>query len=122
MSDMSLGKNVKITAGVSTRVQQTALYVGVLGCEVLHPTPTMDVFRFADGACIGIAFVADSTALTTEQALLGAWLEFVVPDVDGVITKLAELGMTPFDYSDPSHRYFQAPGGQVFRLATAESA
>jgi hypothetical protein len=120
VSAATLGANVKITAGVSPRVRQTALYAGVFGCEVLHPTPTMDVFRFPTGACVGIAFVPDDAALTPTQAGLGAWLEFVVPDVDAATGALAELGIEPFEYVDPTHRYVAAPGGQIFRLAPAE--
>lgn len=114
---MSLGPNVKITAPASTRAAQHALYAGVLGCDVLTPTPQMDVFRFPDGACVGVAFVPDAEALTPAQAMRGAWLEYRVADVDRTTAALAELGLTPFDYVDATHRYFQAPGGQVFRLA-----
>ena len=31
--------------------------------------------------------------------------------------RLGELGIAPFEYNDRTHTYFQAPGGQVFRLA-----
>lgn len=114
---MSLGPNVKITAPEATRAAQHALYAGLFGCKVIHPTPTMDVFVFPDGACVGVAFVPAAEALTVEQAKRGAWLEYRVDDVDGTVAALAEQGLTPFAYHDATHHYFQAPGGQVFRLA-----
>lgn len=114
---MSLGPNVKITAPEATRRAQQALYADALGCAVRHPTPEMDVFVFPDGACVGVAFVPEGEALSVEQARRGAWLEYRVADVDRVVAALAAQGLTPFAYHDTAHRYFQAPGGQVFRLA-----
>ena len=116
---MSLGRNVKLTAPASTRGANRAVYSGILGAEVLSPTPKMDIFRFEDGACVGVEFVPDAIALTVEQARRGAWLEFVVPDLDGAIAALAAEGIEPFEYVDTQHAYFQGPGGQVFRLAAA---
>jgi hypothetical protein len=55
--------------------------------------------------------------LSPAQHLHAVWLEFEVDDVDRVRNELARLGIEPFDYEDQAHPYFQAPGGQVFRLA-----
>jgi hypothetical protein len=45
------------------------------------------------------------------------WLEFDVEDEKATAAKLEVLGIRSFEYFDKAHKYFQAPGGQAFRLA-----
>lgn len=60
----------------------------------IEPGPDLDVFVFEGGARLGVYFVADDIALSdARQREGGTWIEIVVRD-------------------------FQAPGGQVFRLAS----
>jgi hypothetical protein len=49
-----------------------------------------------------------------------AWLEIKTSDVQAVKRRLVEFGVKEVEYSDKSRFYFQAPGGQVFRLAPEE--
>jgi hypothetical protein len=75
------------------------------------------VFTFEGGASVAFFYVSADQALTPPQHLQAIWLEFEVEDVARTTDALARLGIEPFEYADRTHPYFQAPGGQVFRLA-----
>ena len=112
-----LGRNAKITAGCSQRGSLGAMLTEVFGCRRITPRKDTDVFAFADGSSLGVCFVANDEALSPEQLRRGAWLELSVEEPEATLAALARIGLTPFEYSDKQHHYFQAPGGQVFRLA-----
>jgi hypothetical protein len=88
-----------------------------VGGAVLSPDTDVEIFTFDNGASIATFYVPAEQVLSPAQHLHAVWLEFEVDDVDRVRNDLAELGIEPFDYEDRAHPYFQAPGGQVFRLA-----
>lgn len=76
-----------------------------------------DAYTFEDGGSLGFYFVADDKALTPEQHReIGTWVEIDADDLDATEAALGEHGVTRFEYFDQGHRYFQLPGGQVFRL------
>jgi hypothetical protein len=55
-------------------------------------------------------------AVTDERVFLDAtWLELKTDRVDDLKAKILAFGVEKLDVPDP-HLYFQAPGGQVFRL------
>ena len=87
------------------------------GGAVLSPGTDVVVFTFDGGASVAFFYVPASQALTPPQHLQAIWLEFEVDDVARTTDALARLGIEPFEYEDRTHPYFQAPGGQVFRLA-----
>jgi hypothetical protein len=89
-----------------------------VGGAVLPRDTDVEVFTFEGGGSIGCFYVPSDQALTTPQHLEAIWLEFEVDDVAATTAALADVGIEPFEYEDPTHPYFQAPGGQVFRLAT----
>ena len=59
-------------------------------------------------------------AHTPLQRLRAIRLGFEVADVARTTDALARLEIKAFEYEDRTHPYFQAPGGQVFRLAQKE--
>ena len=82
------------------------------------PRPEVEIFTFVNGSGIGVFFYVDpDQVLTPEQHLKAIWLEFEVEDENATAAKLEALGMRSFEYFDRAHKYLQAPGGQVFRLA-----
>ena len=44
-------------------------------------------------------------------------MELKVERPEELKVKLVAFGVRPIDYPDPTRFYFQAPGGQVYRLA-----
>jgi len=112
-----IGLNHRLTVPKTLKEQTRALYEGVLGASVKSPRPDVEIFTFANGSGIGVFYVEPGDALTPAQHLKAIWLEFEVDDEPGAAAGLEKLGKRPFEYFDKDHKYFQAPGGQVFRLA-----
>jgi hypothetical protein len=112
-----IGLNHRLTVPNTLKKETRALYEGVLGGTVTSPRPDVEIFTFSDGSGIGVFYIDPREALTPEQHRKAIWLEFEVDDEPGAASKLQALGMEPFEYFDKAHKYFQAPGGQVFRLA-----
>jgi hypothetical protein len=125
-----IGRHHHLDVDERLRADTRAVYEGVLagkltslqdnetaGGAVLAPETDVEIFTFDDGASIATFYVPSERALTPQQHLHAIWLEFEVDDVDRATAELAELGIEPLEYEDRTHPYFQAPGGQVFRLA-----
>jgi hypothetical protein len=129
----SIGRHHHLNVDEQFRAPTRALYEGVLGGTltslpdnetaggaVLSPGTDAEVFTFDGGASVALFYVPAGQALTPPQHLRAIWLEFEVEDVARTTDALARLGIEPFGYEDRAHPYFQAPGGQVFRLAQKE--
>jgi hypothetical protein len=114
---LQIGLNHHLTVANTLQRQARALCEGVLGANVTSPRSELEIFQFGNGSAIEVSYVDPSQALTPEQHLKAIWLEFEVEDEKATAAKLEALGMWPFEYFDKAHKYFQAPGGQVFRLA-----
>ena len=113
----ALGTNLKWTLGHTHRDAMRTMFE-VFGVKHVSPMDDFDLFTLGDGANIGVYYVQDDQALDSAQMERGAWIELVVDDELAVMNALAEQDITPFEYFDKDHRYFRAPGGQVFRLAS----
>lgn len=129
----SIGRHHHLDVDEQFRTPTRALYEGILGGKltslrdnetaggaVLPRGTDVEVFAFDGGASVAFFYVPAGQALTPPQHLRAIWLEFEVEDVGRTTGALAQLGIEPFEYEDQTHPYFQAPGGQVFRLAQRE--
>jgi catechol 2,3-dioxygenase-like lactoylglutathione lyase family enzyme len=113
-----IGNHLKIVASSGLRDRCRAFYQGLLGCRPLEsPRPDLDLYEFEEGFVLGIFFVSPEEALPEAAYLKATWLELKVPDPEAVKERLLAFGVTPVDFPDPTRFFFQAPGGQVFRLA-----
>lgn len=111
------GSNMLMKTDAALRDPTRAVFEGPLGCTRHTPNDTIDVFVFADGGTIAVDYVAPERTLSAEQLRAsGTWIEFAVDDEAATAAALeACTGVIPFSYVT-EHRYFQLPGGQVFRL------
>lgn len=112
------GSNMKMTVHRDLVAATRAVFEGPLGCERVSPNDTIDLFGFACGGSIAVDYVDDaSQALTREQhKAMGTWIEFAVDDEEATAAALEKCdGVSAFSFVT-EHRYFQLPGGQVFRL------
>ena len=62
----------------------------------------------------GVAYATED-ALSDDDFLKAIFLELKTDDVEEMKQKIVSFGVKILDVPDP-HLYFQAPGGQVFRL------
>ena len=120
------GTHSKMIARLSDRVRLQTFYRDVLGCEVgegpLHvggPGDT-DLIRFPNGFSAVVHY--DDSALHDAELKKAIWLELFTDDTAHLEQKIQAFGIQPFEYFDKDHFYFQAPGGQVFRVAAKPRA
>ncbi len=115
------GSHSKMIARPSDRSRLRSFYRDVLGCYVgqgpRHPggPEDTDLIRFANGFSIVVHY--SDAALAEAELKQSIWLEVLTDNTAQLERKIQAFGIQPFDYFDKDHFYFQAPGGQVFRVA-----
>ncbi|HEY1867718.1 MAG TPA: hypothetical protein VGG70_05430 [Candidatus Cybelea sp.] len=120
----ALGARVHLFVRLAYREPFTALFRDTLQCEVRELDFGMSepilLVRFPDGSAFSVEFSdlapEPSASIDDERAFRGAWIEFRARDVDAVHRRLHEAGISSFSHPPSQHRYFSAPGGQVFRI------
>lgn len=122
----ALGARVHIFVQPAARERFTSLFKDVLGCTVIerdfgYAYPILFV-PFPDGSGFSVEFSERAPqehpgeTIDDARAFHGAWLEFRVDNVPSWQEKLRNAGVREFTHPGSTHRYFSAPGGQVFRL------
>jgi len=114
----SIGNHMKFDVHKNLRDRVRSFYLDVLQCTTIpSPAPDLDLFQFPDSFVLGVFYCEKGDVLSEEDHLKAAWLEIKTKDVSEVKRRLIEFGVKEVEYPDKSRFYFQAPGGQVFRLA-----
>jgi hypothetical protein len=114
MKSIALGENSKMVIHPSDRDQVPRFYRDVLGCRVTEKSKAMDLIRLGTDFYIGAMY--DDSALSGADRLNSIWLELRSEDPAGLKQKILQFGCKEVEFLDKEHFYFQAPGGQVFRL------
>ena len=83
-----------------------------MGCKVRVETDEVDRFQLDD---VHFCFVWQSVALDEGDFLKATYLELKTDNIEEMKQKILAFGVKKLDVPD-AHLYFQAPGGQVFRL------
>jgi hypothetical protein len=114
-----LGNRVHLFAHSSEKEPLNRLFAEMLGLTVMSiPAPGAEepvlLYRFSNGASISVEFTQEAPHSGATRG--GAWLELVVDDPDTVTKQVLEAGLERVRFSGNDHFYFQAPGGQVFRI------
>jgi len=113
MAKVILGNHTAVIAARSDQERIRKFYCGVLGCKVKVETDdTVDRFQLGD---VHFCFVYQDAALAAGEFLKAIYLELKTDNTEEMRQKILAFGVTKLDVPDP-HLYFQAPGGQVFRL------
>ena len=112
---IALGENSKLTVHPSERKNVRIFYREILGCPVTKESERIDIFKIGDDFYLGIMY--DESALSHKDSLKAIWLELNVEKVEVLKQNILKAGIKEIEHWDKEHFYFQAPGGQVFRLA-----
>lgn len=113
-----IGNHMKFNVHKDLRERVRSFYVDALQCSTIpSPAPDLDLFLFSDSFVLGVFFCDPVDVLSEEDHLKAAWLEIKAKEVQEVKRRLVEFGVKEIEYPDESRFYFQAPDGQVFRLA-----
>lgn len=112
MAKLVLGNHMAVIAARSEQDRIRRFYCDVLGCKLNVKANEVDRFQLADAHII---FVYQDTALEESAFLKAMYLELKADDTEEMKRRILAFGVRKLDLPDP-HLYFQAPGGQVFRL------
>lgn len=114
MTTVSIGNHAKFTANPTDRDRIRAFYKEVLGCEMTRRSNQIDFFRL--GSNFFIAAIYDGKTLPDAEATKATWLEIRSNDPAGLSKRIRDFGVNELDTWEKDRLYFQAPGGQVFRI------
>jgi catechol 2,3-dioxygenase-like lactoylglutathione lyase family enzyme len=128
MAKIVLGNHAAVRVRRAERERIRKFYRDVLGCELTRKLDDKDDFRMAGdfhiaflydrgrGAEVdkGVTYAA-AEALSNDDFLKAIFLELKSDDVEEMRRRIVDFGVKVLDVPD-AHLYFQAPGGQVFRL------
>jgi hypothetical protein len=114
MPSVWLGENSKLTVNPSERDRVRKFYKDVLGCPATRESEKIDIFHIGSGFFLAVVY--DSSALSASDNLKAIWLDLRTNQPELLKRKILEFGLKQIDFWDKEHFYFQAPGGQVFRL------
>src|SRR5215472_15598902 len=112
MAKVILGNHTAVFAARSEQDRIRRFYCDVLGCKVRVKTDEVDRLQLDD---LHFCFVWQNTALDESAFLKAIYLELQADNVEEMKQKILAFGVKKVDVPDP-HLYFQAPGGQVFKL------
>ena len=112
MTKLILGNHTAVFAARSEQTLIRRFYRDVLGATARVETDAVDRFQLGG---VHFCFVWQDDALSPDQFLRAIYLELATDDLEGMKQKIIDFGVRLVDIPDP-HLYFQAPGGQVFKL------
>lgn len=114
----SIGNHIRTNVHRTLQERVRRFYLEMLQCKPLAaPRADLDLFLFENDFVLGVFYVDDADHLSEPDHLKAAWLEIKVKDTEEIRKKLIAFGVKEVAYPDTTRFYFQAPGGQVFRLA-----
>ena len=112
MAKVILGNHTAVFAARSEQDRIRKFYCDVLGCRAKVKNDEVDRFQLDD---VHFCFVWQSVALDEGDFLKATYLELKTDNIEEMKQKILDFGVKKLDVPD-AHLYFQAPGGQVFRL------
>lgn len=118
MFTASIGNHAKITARPSDRASIRTFYTDVLGCTHTKRSNEADFLRLGDSFFIAVLY--DDNAPNPDESVKSIWLELKSQNPAALSQRIREFGVKELDTWDSDRLYFQAPGGQVFRVAGAD--
>ena len=128
MAKVTFGNHAALRVWPGERERIRKFYRDVLGCQLNRELEDKDDFRIGEDYYISFlyggpggkepdkgAVYAQADSLSDDDFLKAIYLELKTDDVTGMRLRITDFGVKVLPVPDP-HLYFQAPGGQVFRL------
>jgi catechol 2,3-dioxygenase-like lactoylglutathione lyase family enzyme len=115
MAKVIFGNHSSVIVPRKDRDNIRKFYCDVLGGTIVKAEDDRDFLRLGENFYIGFLYgdVPDESGFSrTERSM---WLEIKSDNVEEMKKKIIGSGVRKLDVPDP-HLYFQAPGGQCWRL------
>ncbi len=104
---------VRVSRAEKGRIRE--FYRDVLGCTITREGDQKDDFRMGGNFYIAFLYEEDGAALDESGFSKAIYLELKAANAEEMRQRIVAFGVRVLEVPDP-HLYFQAPGGQVFRL------
>jgi hypothetical protein len=114
MATVAIGNHSKITARPGEQDSIRSFYRDVLGCTLTKQTKDVDFFRFQEGFFMAVLY-QDAVA-SPDELRQSIWLELRTNEPAALRDRITAFGVHRIEMPGAEHLYFQAPGGQVFRV------
>ena len=117
MAKVIFGNHAAVVVPRQDRDRIRRFYCDVLGFRTTRETDDKDDFQLGEDDYFHLSILYGDFADESEFLRSGKsiYLELKSDDVEAMRQKITGAGVVVLDLPDP-HLYFQAPGGQVFRL------
>jgi catechol 2,3-dioxygenase-like lactoylglutathione lyase family enzyme len=117
MAKVIFGNHAAVVVPRHDRDRVRNFYCHVLGFKTTRETDDKDDLQLGEDDYFHLSIVYGDFADESEFLRSGRsiYLELKSDDVEAMRQKIVDAGVMVMDLPDP-HLYFQAPGGQVFRL------
>jgi catechol 2,3-dioxygenase-like lactoylglutathione lyase family enzyme len=116
---VTLGNHAAVVVPVTEQDAVRRFYRDVLGCALTRSAPDKDDFVLGGDFYLAVVYADEAVTLRKEDFLKATYLELRTGDLAAVRQQIVDFGAKVLEIDDP-HLYFQAPGGQVFRLVGAD--
>jgi catechol 2,3-dioxygenase-like lactoylglutathione lyase family enzyme len=115
MAQAVFGNHAAVRVPRTERDRIRRFYRDVLGCTITRDGDQKDDIRMGDNFHIAFLYENEGVALDESGCLKAIYLEVKADNVEEMRQNIVAFGVKVLEVPDP-HLYFQAPGGQVFRL------
>ncbi|MGH8278301.1 MAG: hypothetical protein ACRETQ_01870 [Gammaproteobacteria bacterium] len=115
LANVMLGNYTAVIAAHAEQDWIRKFYCEVLGCKIRVNSDAVDRFQLGE---FHFCFVWQNAALSDGDFMKAIYLELKADQVEEMQQKILGFGVKRLDVPD-LHLYFQAPGGQVFRIVGA---
>jgi len=115
MAKVIFGNHSSVIVPRKERDSIRKFYCDVLGCKITSEEEEKDLLHLEENFYLAFLYgdiVDESEFLRTAKSV---WLEIKSDNVEEMTQKILDFGVRKLDIPDP-HLYFQAPGGQCWRL------
>lgn len=113
MAKVILGNHMAVFAARSEQGRIREFYCSVLGCKPRVQNEQVDRYQLGDAHFF---FVWQSAVLDESHFLKAVYLELRTDNTEEMIRRILAFGVRKLENMGDGPLYFQAPGGQVFKL------
>ena len=115
MAQVTLGNHAAVVVSLTEQDAVRRFYRHVLGCALTRSAHDKDDFVLGRDFYLAVVYADEAVTLGKEDFLKATYLELRTDNVEEVQQQIIGFGVKVIEIDDP-HLYFQAPGGQAFRL------
>lgn len=115
MAQVRLGNHAAVVVSLAEQDAVRRFYRDVLGCALTRSAIDKDDFVLGGDFYLAVVYADEAVTLGKDAFLKATYLELRTDNVAEMRQQIVDFGVTVIEIDDP-HLYFQAPGGQVFRL------